>query len=248
MDALIILHGWQSSQEKWQKVKELLEGPNLKVVALDLPGFKPENQLPRPWNLDDYAAWLENSLTAYPEQVYLLGHSFGGRIAIKLAAKNPEKLKGLILAAAAGIKKKKTIRDRVLLKIIRLAKKLGVQEQSSDGQGARELARKIFYRYVLRRTDYFQANPMQKEIMKNAIEEDLTALLPAITTDTLIIWGKKDSFTPIKDAYLMKEKIKNSRLEILPKNGHSLHLQCPEELARKIKNFIALSGDYGTTN
>jgi len=238
MDTLIILHGWQSSQEKWQKVKELLESPILKVVVLDLPGFKPENQLPRPWNLDDYAAWLENLLIAYPEPVYLLGHSFGGRIAIKLAAKNPSKLKGLILAAAAGIKRKKTIKDRILLKIVRLAKKLGVQEQFSDMRGFNQLARKIFYRYVLRRTDYFTANPMQKEIMKSALEEDLATLLPAISAPTLIIWGKKDSFTPIKDAYLMKEKIKNSRLEVLPQNGHSLHLQCPEKLAPAIKNFI----------
>lgn len=248
MDTLIILHGWQSSQEKWQKVKELLEDPYLKVVALDLPGFKPENQLTAPWNLDDYVAWLENSLTAYPEQIYLLGHSFGGRIAIKFAAKNPGKLKGLILVAAAGIKKKKTIRDTILLKIIKLARKLGVQEQSSDMQGARELARKVFYRYILRRTDYFKANPIQKEIMKSALEEDLTALLPAINKNTLIIWGKKDTFTPIKDAYLMKEKIKNSRLEVLPKNGHSLHLQCPKKLAQEIKNFIAPTSGYGTNN
>ncbi|MCX6789708.1 MAG: alpha/beta hydrolase [Candidatus Gribaldobacteria bacterium] len=248
MDTLIILHGWQSSKEKWQKVKELLEGPDLKVVALDLPGFKPENQLSRPWNLNDYVAWLENLLTAYREPVYLLGHSFGGRIAIKLAAKNPEKLKGLILVAAAGIKRKKTIKDRFLLKIVRLAKKLGVQEQSSDSQGAKELARKIFYCYILRRTDYFKANPLQKEIMKNALEEDLTRLLPTINKNTLIIWGKKDTFTPIKNAYLMKEKIKNSRLEVLPKNGHSLHLQCPEELAQKIKNFIGSTSNHGTNN
>jgi len=248
MATLIILHGWQSSKEKWQKVKELLEDPNLKVVALDLPGFKPENQLSKPWDLGDYVAWLENSLTAYPEPVYLLGHSFGGRIAIKFADKNPEKLKGLILVAAAGIKKKKTIRDRVLLKIVKLAKKLGVQEQSSGAQGLEQLVRKIFYRYILRRTDYFKANPIQKEIMKSALEEDLTAFLPAIITTTLIVWGKKDTFTPIKDGYLMKEKIKNSWLEVFPKNGHSLHLQCPEKLAQKIKNFIDSTSGHGTTN
>lgn len=248
MNTLIILHGWQSSKEKWQKIKELLESPGLKVVALDLPGFKPENQLSRPWNLDDYVAWLENELNGYSEPVYLLGHSFGGRIAIKLSAKNPAKLKGLILVAAAGLKKKKTIRDRILLKIVKLAKKLGVPEQSSDRQGLWQLFRKIFYRYILRRTDYFAANPIQKKIMKSALEENLTGLLSAITIDTLIVWGKKDTFTPIKDAYSMNQAIKNSQLEVLPQNGHSLHLQCPEVLAQKIKSFVNSRGDYGTNN
>ncbi len=241
MDTLIILHGWQSSKEKWQKTKELLENQSLKVVVPDLPGFKLENQLDKPWNLNDYVEWLNNILESsnnFPKSLFLLGHSFGGRIAIKFAAKYPEKLKGLILVSAAGIKKEKTFRDKVLLKTIKLARKLGVQEQASQTKGLWQITRKIFYRYVLRQTDYFKANPVQKEIMKNALEEDLKPLLGNITTPTLIVWGAKDKMTLPKDAYLMKEKIKNSHLEIMDDIGHTPHLECPEILAQKIKKFI----------
>lgn len=238
MDTLIILHGWQSSKEKWQKVKELLESPNLKVVALDLPGFKPENQLTTPWHLNDYVAWLENELAAYTEPVYLLGHSFGGRIAIKFAVKNPEKLKGLILAAAAGLKKKSGLRDKILTYLANAARFSSKKNAAPEATGLEKFLKKIFYIYVLRRADYFKANAMQKEIMKNALAEDLAPLLPKIKTPTLLIWGKKDTFTPVKDAYLMKEKIANSQLKIFPKNGHSLHLQCPEKLVQEIKKFI----------
>ncbi len=241
MDTLIILHGWQSSKEKWQKTKELLENQSLKVVVPDLPGFKLENQLDKPWNLNDYVEWLNNILESsnnFPKSLFLLGHSFGGRIAIKFAAKYPEKLKGLILVSAAGIKKEKTFRDKVLLKIVKLAKKMGVQEQASQTKGLWQITRKIFYRYVLRQTDYFKANPVQKEIMKNALEEDLKPLLDSITIPALIIWGAKDKMTLSKDAYLMKEKIKNSRLEIMDDIGHTPHLECPEILAQKIKKFI----------
>jgi len=238
MAKLIILHGWQSSKEKWQKVKELLESPSLEAVALDLPGFKPDNQPDTAWGLDDYVKWLENSLAGYNEKVYLLGHSFGGRIAIKFAVKNPQKLKGLILAGAAGIKKKKTPRDRILLKTIKLARKLGVREQTSQTKGLWQICRKVFYRYILRRTDYFKANPLQKEIMKKALEEDLKPLLAQIKTPTLIVWGKKDNFTPLKDGYLMNQMIENSRIEVFAGHGHSLHLECPEKLAEKISGFL----------
>ncbi|MDD5750057.1 MAG: alpha/beta hydrolase [Candidatus Pacebacteria bacterium] len=238
MAKLIILHGWQSSKEKWETVKDLLEEKGVDAFALDLPGFKPKNQPERAWGLDDYVKWLENVLGEGKEKVYLLGHSFGGRIAIKFAAKNPEKLKGLVLVAAAGIKKEKTLRDRILLKAIKLARKLGVSEGTSQTNGLCQICKKIFYRYVLKRTDYYKANPLQKEIMKKALEEDLKPLLSGIKTPTLIVWGEKDAFTPVKDGRLMNEMIKNSRIEVFPGYGHSLHLECPEKLVEKIIGFL----------
>lgn len=238
---LIILHGWQSSKEKWQKVKELLESSDLEVIAPDLPGFKPETALEKPWNLDDYVLWLEKFTGEHPLQnFFLLGHSFGGRIAIKFAAKHPEKLAGLILVSAAGIKKKKTIWDRILLAVIKLARKLGVEETTFEKTPWRIL-RELFYRCFLRKTDYLNATRQQKEIMKSALEEDLKPLLENISAKTLIVWGKKDKATLLKDGYLMAERIKNSRLEILENIGHTPHLENPELLSQKIKTFIAES-------
>ncbi len=242
MDTLIILHGWQSSKEKWQKVKELLESPDLRVIVPDLPGFKPETGLEKSWNLDDYVLWLEKFSGDIPlsaeSKFFLLGHSFGGRIAIKFAAKHPEKLTGLILVSAAGIKKKKTIWDRILLAVIKLTRKLGVEETTFE-KTPWSILRKLFYRYFLRKTDYLRATPRQKEIMKNILEEDLKPLLEKISTKTLIVWGRKDKATLLKDGHLMAEKIKNSRLEILENIGHTPHLENSELLSQKIKTFIA---------
>lgn len=74
--------------------------------------------------------------------------------------------------------------------------------------------------------------------MKSVLEEDLTPLLEKISCPTLIIWGKKDKITPLKDGYLMKEKIKNSRLEILEKISHTPHLENPQALVQKIQSFL----------
>ncbi|MBT9151488.1 MAG: 2-succinyl-6-hydroxy-2,4-cyclohexadiene-1-carboxylate synthase [candidate division WS2 bacterium] len=54
MKTLIILHGWQSSKEKWQKVKQALENNELKVIVPDIPGFKKKTMLNQAWGLKNF--------------------------------------------------------------------------------------------------------------------------------------------------------------------------------------------------
>jgi len=69
-----------------------------------------------------------------------------------------------------------------------------------------------------------------RETIKKIVEEDLLSELPKIQKETLIIWGEKDRIVPLAHAFIFKEKIKNSKLEILPKIRHSPHLEDPEKL------------------
>ena len=89
MKTLIILHGWRSSKERWQNVKQNIESSGIKVIAPDIPGFKPETALREPWNLDNYVEWFKGFLAEQriSGQFFLLGHSFGGRILIKFSVK-----------------------------------------------------------------------------------------------------------------------------------------------------------------
>lgn len=237
MKTIIVLHGWQSSSEKWQNIKQGLEKQGLRVFVPDLPGFKPENQLLRPWRLDDYVNWLKavyggQSPVNWP--VILLGHSFGGRVAIKFAAKYPELLSGLILVSAAGVSKN-SFKKRVTAFCARLAKKTGARQCPLW-----LLCRKPFYRFVLRKTDWLKAenNPVLRETMRLALDEDLTPLLPQIEIPTLIIWGSKDKATLLQDGQLMHQKINGSRLEVLRGVGHTPHLECPELLVSKLVDFF----------
>jgi pimeloyl-ACP methyl ester carboxylesterase len=78
-----------------------------------------------------------------------------------------------------------------------------------------------------------------KEVMKKIWqEEDLLFALEKIKIPTLILWGKRDDTLPLEDAYLIKEKIQNSELKIIPKARHSPHRETPEELAENIIQFI----------
>ncbi len=235
METLYILHGWQSSKEKWQKVADFLKGENLNVKVLDIPGFKPKTRLKKEWNLDNFVDWFSKQ-TKEEKDFYLLGHSFGGRIAIKFASQNPERLKGLILVSAAGIKRVQFYK-KFLSSASFLARKAKIPEAPVVSNVWR-FGRKVFYRLFLRRRDYIKAEGFLKETIKNILSEDLTEFLPIIKTKTLIIWGKKDKFIPLKDGKLMEGKIKNSRLDILDGVGHIPHIKAPNILAQKIKEFI----------
>ena len=242
MTNLIILHGWQSSKEKWDKTKQLLEKQGIQVIIPDLPGFKKETELDKTWVLDDYVEWFNNFSKEYAP-FFLLGHSFGGRVAIKFVAKysadasDDNKLKGLILVSAGGAELKKSSKKAALSFFVSTWKRFFFFTSFFPGY---EFFRKLFYKFIVEKTDYLEVKGFLKETFKKTIEEDLKPLLGQIKTKTLIIWGDKDNYLSVKNGFLMKEKIPDSELKIFPKIGHSPHIQIPEKFAETIISFLKI--------
>lgn len=240
-EPILILHGWGGSSDSWISVQKILTAQKFKVIVPDFPGFGKSKTPREPWHVDDYVEWLKNFIKEVKkyngepaEPFFLLGHSFGGRIAIKFTAKYPERVKSLILCSSAGIKPEQALKQKVLFCLGRLGDYLFSQRpliRFKDG------ARNIFYQ-IIRQRDYLKANGTMKETVKKILEEDLLDFLPKIKTKTLILWGKLDKMVPLKYAYIMEEKIPNSRLIILPGIGHSPQLDVPEKLAKTIVQFL----------
>lgn len=232
--AILILHGWNSFSERWQNVQELLAKAGYAVIVPDLPGFGKSGAPETAWDLNNYVKWLNDFSESCPELTggfFLLGHSFGGRIAIKFSVKYPQKFKKLILCASAGIKHKKNLPYLLVSFIARIGNYFSFFPFFS-------FFRKVFYKFIVRKKDYLVAQGIIKDIFKKAIEEDLTPYLSFVNVPTLIIWGKKDQDTPLKDAYLMKKLIPRSDLEILPEAGHRLNIEVPEKLSEIIIRLI----------
>lgn len=169
------------------------------------------------------------------EKFILFGHSFGGRIAIKIAARQPNGLVGLILCGAAGITPRKTIKISAFRLISKIAKAIFSLPALNYLQ---PFIRKAGY-FLAGSRDYYRLdNQVMKETFRKVVNEDLTSYLEKIKTPTLIVWGEKDKMTPVSDAYVMHEKIAGSKLEILKGAGHSPHLECPQKLSEIITEFL----------
>ena len=224
---LIILHGWGSCSERWTKEVEIISAKGFKVIVPDLPGFGASDKLAGPWRINDYIRWLESFTKELGiETFYLLGHSFGGALAVKMAVKYPQRVKKLFLVSAAIIREKTAKKD--------VAKKVSKVVKIFKFMPFYKFFRKAVYKFIIRKSDYVYTEGVMKETYLNVISDDVSFNLGFIRVPTIIIWGDKDQSTPVEDAYTAKEKIKNSKLVIVPGATHLIHKEMPEVLSDKI--------------
>jgi pimeloyl-ACP methyl ester carboxylesterase len=227
---IYILHGWAYSTEKWNPLISLLENNKIKVHLLKIPGLT--DSLTTPWTIDDYVNWLYKILEKEKNRVTILGHSNGGRIAMNFAIKYPDKLSELILIDSAGITHNELrlrLKRRFFSKVAKIGKKYIYSES----------LRKALYKFTAER-DYSEANPLMRKIMLNLIDSDKLLQPEKILTRTTIIWGEKDSITPLKDGVNLAKKIKNSTLHIIKNARHSPQFTHPQQIYKIISEALEI--------
>lgn len=229
---ILLLHGWQDNLHTFDALAELL-AKTYRVIRLDCPGFGQSETPKETWNLDNYVEFVKNFIQKLNLQVdVLIGHSFGGRIAIKgTAAKHLQPAK-LILINSAGIAKNKTLCNSVLKFS---AKIIGWITYIPPLVFWREKWRQKIYKSI--GSDYLNAGAMQKTFLK-IIAEDSSANAKKITIPTLLIWGADDTETPLSDGKLFSQLIPHSKLEIINDTGHFVHQEKSEEIAKLIQEFL----------
>ncbi len=226
---ILILHGWKSNSERWQKTAELLAAQNMQAIIPDLPGFGKSQEPLTAWSLDAYVDWLVQFCAQMPElnsSFYLAGHSFGGALAAKFALKYPQRVQKLFLISAACVRQMK-ISKKLLWRTSKVVKLFSFLP-------GYQIFRKGFYKYILRKTDYLQVDGVMKQIYLKGISEDLSHKINFLKVPVVIIWGNKDTSTPIAQAHFIHQKIYGSTLEIIPGANHSLQIEVPELLSEKI--------------
>ncbi|MEX0916493.1 MAG: alpha/beta hydrolase, partial [Candidatus Spechtbacterales bacterium] len=154
---ILILHGWGSSADTWQGVQEQLATHGYRAIALDLPGFGATAEPPREWNLSEYTHFVRSFVAQ--EQLgrfVIVGHSFGGRIAIEYASKYGEGVAAVVLCGAAGIVRPISFKRSFFAMIARGGKILA---QAPFLRATYNTTRKVFYK-VLGERDYYNASPV----------------------------------------------------------------------------------------
>ncbi len=231
---LLFLPGWMNTFRNFDELTALLAS-QYRIIRLDLPGFGGGTETPPPdWRVEDYVLFVKDFIEKIGFSPYILvGHSFGGRVAIKGVGQGSLLPSLLVLIASAGITKGRTFRNRALTVLAKIGKLIMYIPPFSLW---RNQLRKKLYRKL--GSDYLAAGALS-QIYLNTIKEDLREYARKIVIPTLLIWGNEDRMVPLSDGKLFAEIVKDSQLKILSGVGHSPHSERPEEVARLIRSFLA---------
>lgn len=215
------MHGYLSNKESFSYQIEYFSR-FFRVIAIDITSFGGSKKLPFAYSLDDYVLDIKKvikglNLTSY----HLLAHSFGGRIALKLASENIGVNK-LILTGSAGLKPKRSFKYYFKVYLYKIIKRfLSSEVKSKFGS-----------------SEYRSLSGYDKESYYKIVNEYLDGYLNKIENNTLIVFGGDDVETPPYMAKRLNKGIKNSSLYFIKGAGHFCFLEKPVEFNLIVNEFL----------
>lgn len=236
---VIILQGWGTSLDMYDTVANSINS-HYRVIQLDFPGFGHSDEPREAWAVDDYVNFVLKFLDKLDvREATLIGHSYGGRVIIKLASRSDLLLviEKIVLIDSAGILPKKSLKQRTKIRIYKIGKKIAnikilqrLFPDSIDNWKSKQGS-----------ADYRNASPIMRQCLVKAVNEDLTKNLSRIKVDTLLVWGDQDTATPITDAHIMKKAIPKAGLVVLKGAGHFSFIDQPYIFDKVMKSYFGIS-------
>jgi pimeloyl-ACP methyl ester carboxylesterase len=232
---VVVLHGWGASIGAVASIQSFLSMSH-RTVAIDLPGFGASDPPPVPWSSREYAELLRAFLAQHGiGRASFVGHSFGGKLSIVLAATWPEMVEKLVLVDSAGIPPKRGASYYAQVYAYKAGRRL-LATTRLNGTIAAPLQRRFDSRFGS--DDYRQAGSMRGTLVR-VVNEDLRPLLPRIAAPTLLIWGERDDSTPLSDGRLMERLIPDAGLVVFPGAGHYAYADDFDRFSRVVGHFLA---------
>jgi len=227
-----LVHGVGANLQSWDEVARLLE-PHFTVVRLDLRGHGRSGRITT-CTLDDLAADVRHVWDARGiGKSHLAGFSLGGLIAQSLALSDPERIDRLaILSAVAGRTDDERAKVVGRLKLLQDGGIAAVTAAAEERWFTAEFRAQHPQRVAQRMAELLANDPASYAAAYTVFaSSDLGDRLGAIRHPTLIATGENDVGSNTRMARMMHERIKDSRLEILPRLRHSVLVEAPERIA-----------------
>jgi pimeloyl-ACP methyl ester carboxylesterase len=232
---VIWAHGWGHSHANFLPLALPFE-TIANHIALDFPGFGAAPTPPTSWGTEDYADAVADLLKKKNiPPVLWIGHSFGCRVGLQLAARHPERIATLCLIAGAGLKRKRPLHKKIYfyfrIKLFKLLKKF-VPEGN--------LKQKLISKFGS--ADYKNAGPMRNIFIK-VVNEDLTNIAKTVKCPVTLVYGQNDTETPPEFGERFKTMMPQADLFLLSDQDHYSVLstgrhQVIKIIGDTIKNFI----------
>ena len=243
---LILLHGWGSNIDLFSGIVNFTKS-KYHVVAMDMPGFGKSDEPSEPMDVDDYVNFvLEFIKELYPEEkeIMFLGHSMGGRIIIKLSAgihegriKASFTIPKVILTDAAGVLPVKTEAQKKRTR--RYKRYKSFLTKTGLAKAFPSTLDKLQKKFGS--ADYAAASPVMRQSLVKVVNEDLVPYMKSVTMPALLIWGDKDTATPLSDGQLMEKEMPEAGLAVINGAGHYSFLENPFLYNRILGSFLGIN-------
>lgn len=220
---VLALHGWG---RRGKDFSAALDG--IDALALDLPGFGASPSPDEVIGAHGYADIVHQVFDLFDRPPVLVGHSFGGRIAVCLAAKYPYRIKGLVLTGVPLVRLSPGKKPSIGYRVARRLNKIGVVSDNRMETLKRSRGS----------SDYRAATGVMRDVLVKVVNESYEPEMLALKSHVELIWGGKDTEVPIEVAEKANETIDDSNLTVLPGVGHLVPTQAPEQLRSTIMEML----------
>lgn len=248
-ETAVLLQGWGTTYSIYESIANILS-EKMRVLFFDFPGFGDSDEPKDAWGVSEFSDFFLDFMKAMNiSHATLLGHSFGGRVIIKLSSnkchyfapdradENPGfSIDRIVLIDAAGIKGTLTPEQQKKIQKYKRLKKFyhnkvvyTVFKKQIDAWQSRQGSE-----------DYRNATPMMRQCMVKAINEDLTKYLPEVKEEVLLIWGENDTATPLKDGQLMEKEMPDAGLALIHNAGHFSFLDQPVIFENILRSYFKM--------
>jgi pimeloyl-ACP methyl ester carboxylesterase len=239
---VLLLHGWGPASVTLDKhllpLARQLQG-QYEVTMLEFPGHGASGLPGDTWGVAEFAAWTLKAMDQLAlKKPVIVAHSFGGRVALHLAAHHPDRVSSLVLTGCAGLRPRRSLKGWVRTRIFQ-AGRLGIQalglipaiaDKSKDWLASLRLA--------FSSQDYLATPETLRGSFSQIVRQDLRPLLPDIQQQTLLVWGELDSATPLWMGQAMAREMPHARLLVYVGDDHFAYHNQVARFANAVDTFL----------
>ncbi len=220
-DTIVLLHGWGQNIEMMQPIGDNFKD-KFQILIIDLPGFGRSSEPKYPWSLDEYVEVIKKLLDKLKiKNPIMMGHSFGGKLALLYASKYDVK-KLVLFASPINHNHQLSLKSKILKGL----KKIPLMDSFGE-----------YMKKYLGSTDYKNSTPIMRDILVKHVNTDIYDELEKIKASALIVWGENDTTVLPSVAYEIDSKISDSGVVMLP-GTHYAYLENLPRVLSILESFL----------